>query len=320
MRTIERLASTRTTLAGLMALGLAVIVHGSVRDASAAWVAVPLLALAANLAAAIACNAQFRRDGALLAFHLALLAVLLLAALGRLTYLRGQVELAEGEIFAGQLSAIEAGPLHAGALERVRFVNDGFSIRYAPALKRAETRNAIRVFGNARDAQAQVIGDNEPLRVAGYRFYTSFNKGYSLVFHWFPGDGSPPQRGTVNLPAYPAHEAEQALQWTLPGGPSLWTQLQFDTPPLDASRETWFRKPGRHRVVVRIAGERWELEPRQQVRAGGGTLVYEGLSTWMGYNVFYDWTMPWLIAACVAAIGALGWHFGRRFARTAWDA
>jgi cytochrome c biogenesis protein len=320
MNAIARIASPRATLAGLVILALGAVVHGTLREASAAWVVVPLLALAANLAAAIACNPAFRRDGPLLAFHLALLAVLLLAAIGRLTYLRGQVELAEGEIFAGQLTSVDAGPLHANALGDVRFVNDGFSTRYAAGLKRAETRNRLRVFGGEREAREQVIGDNEPLRLAGYRFYTSFNKGYSLVFQWFPASGVAPQRGTVNLPAYPAHEAEQALEWKLPGGPALWTQLEFDQPPLDAARETWFRKPDAHRVVVRVAEQRWELGPGGQARLAGGTLVYEGLTTWMGYNVFYDWTLPWLLAACVAAAAALGWHLARRFTRVAWDA
>jgi hypothetical protein len=40
----------------------------------------------------------------------------------------------------------------------------------------------------------------------------------------------------------------------------------------------------------------------------------------MGYTVFSDWTMPWLIAACILAVASLGWHFGRRFAATPWDA
>ena len=320
MSIAAHVASPRATVAGLVALGVCVLVHGSMHGASPAWVVAPLVALAANLAAAIACNPAFRRDGPLLAFHLALLAVLLLAAAGRLTYLRGQVELAEGEIFTGQLSAVDAGPWHAGGIERLRFVNDGFSIRYAAGLKRAETRNSVRVLGGEREAAAQVIGDNEPLRLGGYRFYTSFNKGFSLVFQWFPADGAPPQRGTVNLPAYPAREAEQALEWTVPGGGPLWTQLQFDAAPLDAARETWFRTPERHRVVLRAAGSRWELAPGQQVRVAGGTLVYEGLSTWMGYNVFYDWTLPWLAAACVAGVAALAWHLARRFVRVAWDA
>ena len=46
-----------------------------------------------------------------------------------------------------------------------------------------------------------------------------------------------------------------------------------------------------------------------------GILVYEGLTTWMGYKVFYDPTLPWLLAAALVAIAALGAFFWRRFGR-----
>lgn len=317
---LERLASLRLTLAILAALAAGVAVYAAIEAASALWVSVPLLALAANLCAAIATRPAFRRNGPLLAFHLALLAVVALAAAGRLTYLKGQLELTQGEVFGGQLSAERAGPLHSGSLQQVRFVNDGFTIRYAPGLKRAETRNPVRVFEHDGRVRDLVIGDTEPLILEGYRFYTSHNKGFSLVFRWYPRTGAP-ERGTVNLPSYPIHEHRQALEWQLPaGGPTVWTQLHFDKPPLDASTESWFRTPDSHHVVVRLGEARWELRQGQQIRLDAGDLVYEGVTTWMGYQVFYDWTIPWMLAACLTAILALGWHFARQFSRQPWNA
>lgn len=319
--TAARLASLNLTLAGLAALAVGVALYAASATPHAALVIAPLALLTLNLAAAIGTNGLFRRDMPMMVFHCALLAIVVLAAAGRLTHFKGQVELAEGEVFDGQVTVVEAGALHRGALERVRFVNDGFTIRYAPGLKRAETRNTLRVFDESGGVTAKVIGDNEPLQSHGYRFYTSFNKGFSLIFRWFPRTGGGAERGTVNLPAYPANEHRQALEWKLPAnGPRLWTQLQFDKPPLDPEAETTFRKPEAHRVVLRIGTARWELEPGQQVAIDQGVLAYEGLTTWMGYTVFYDWTMPWLIAACLTAIAALAWHFTRKFARTPWDA
>ena len=318
---LARLASLNVTLAGLASLAVGVAVYAASATPHATLVVGPLVILTVNLAAAIGSNGVFRRDLPLMVFHCALLAIVALAAAGRLTHFKGHAELAEGEVFDGQLTVDEKGALHRGALDRVRFVNDGFTIRYAPGLKRAETRNAIRVFDEAGGVRALVIGDNEPLQAHGYRFYTSFNKGFSLIFRWFPRDGGVAERGTVNLPAYPTHEHRQALEWKLPGnGPRVWTELQFDKPPLDPDVETTFRKPESHRVVLRIADRRWELEPGHQVRIDDGMLAYEGLTTWMGYTVFYDWTLPWLIAACITAVAALGWHFARKFARTPWDA
>lgn len=317
---LARLASLRLTLAALVVLALGATAYALQEGGSRAWLAAPLAVLAVNLAAAVLVNRAFRANMPLLVFHLALFALAGLAAAGQLTYLKGRLELSEGELFEGELTGREAGPLHAGALRSVRFVNDGFSIRYAPGLNRAETRNAIRVVDERGRTAAAVIGDNEPLVAAGYRFYTSFNKGFSLVFRWRPAGGAPEQ-GTVNLPAYPAHEHRQSLHWDLPGGgPRVWTQLDFDRSPLDPALESFFRVPEAHRVVLRLGEARWELRPGERVRLDSGELLYEGARTWMGYNVFYDWTMPWLLAAAVIAAASLGWHFARQFARTPWDA
>jgi cytochrome c biogenesis protein len=61
-----------------------------------------------------------------------------------------------------------------------------------------------------------------------------------------------------------------------------------------------------------VPGERYVLPQ--------GTLVYEGLTAWMGYAVFYDWTIPWLLAAAAAAVASLSVHFWRKFAARPWDA
>ena len=318
---MRSIASIKLTLPGLVLLAAGVVYYASAPAPSAAWVVAPLGFLAVNLLAAIGANASFRADPPLLVFHVALLAVLLLAAAGRLTFLKGELELSEGEAFDGRLGSMVAGPWHPGGIEGVRFVNEGFTIRYAPGLKRGETRNVVGLIEADGSMRQYVIGDNEPLLAAGYRFYTTPNKGFSLVFRWIPEHGTV-ERGTVNLPSYPANEERQASQWTLPGTrTAVWTMLQFDAPPLDPEHETTFRKPEKHTVIVRVGdSERHVLERGGSVELANGTLVYEGLGTWMGYQVFYDWTMPWLLAACFTAIASLGLHFWRKSCGAAWDA
>jgi cytochrome c biogenesis protein len=39
----------------------------------------------------------------------------------------------------------------------------------------------------------------------------------------------------------------------------------------------------------------------------------------MGYLVFYDWTIPWMLSACVVAVLSMGWHFWRKFAAKPWN-
>ncbi len=317
---LRRFASLRLTLAVLAVLGAGVIANDPATGGTAWLLVVPLFVGGLNLSAAVLTNPVFRQQTALLMFHLALLALVVLVAAGRLTYLKGQLELAEGEVFNGQLTRSESGPWHRSQLDRAQFVNDGFTIRYEKGVRRAETRNTVRWLDDTGGEQRAVIGDNEPLVRYGYRFYTSFNKGFAPVFMWHPAGGSAPQRGTINLPAYPIHEYRQALEWTLPGTQvTLWTMLQFDEVLLDPEQVSRFRLPGRHTLVVRIGDIRHELAPGARLTLPQGTLVYERLSTWMGYTVFYDWTLPWLFVACLLAVASLAWHFWKKFSAQPWD-
>lgn len=281
----------------------------------------PLGLLALNLLAALASNPVFRRQTPLLIFHVCLLAIVLLVAAGRLTYLKGQLELAEGEAFSGNLTEYEVGPWHPFHLDSLNFVNHGFDIAYAPGLTRQKTRNRVSYADAEGKMQQAEIGDTTPLVLQGYRFYTSPNKGFAPTFYWHPVGGGEAMLGAVHLPSYPVNEYRQAKEWTLPGsGIKIWTQLVFDEVIIDPAKASEFRLPKQHKLVVRIDDARHELQPGQSVELPGGRLVYAGLLTWMGYTVFYDWTLHWLLGASVAAVLALGWHFWRKFAARPWDA
>jgi cytochrome c biogenesis protein len=318
-RALHLLASLRLTLVALLLL-VAAVVYTVVMPGRITWVlALPLGMLAFNLGAAVATHPAFRRHTALLAFHLALIALVLLVGAGRLTYLKGQLELSQGEWFDGELTQAEAGPWHPWRLHQVRFVNDGFRIDYAPGVRRGPTANAVRWIDAQGRQGGGSIGDHHPLVLAGYRFYTTFNKGFAPVFVWHDARGGVPVRGTIHLPAWPLHEYRQALDWTPPGSDlRVWTMLQIDEPLLDAQRAFQFRVPERHRLVVRVGEERRELAPGERWTLPQGTLVYERLTTWMGYAVFYDWTMPWLLAAAGVAVASLALHFWKKYAARSW--
>ena len=141
MLLFHRLASLRLTLVGLLMLGAASVAVYKLDQSATPWLAAPLLLLAGNLMAAVATNAVFRRQMPLLIFHLALIALVLLAAIGRLSYLKGNAEVTEGAAFDG-LKSSESGPLHWGRLDQLNFVNDGFEITYmaGPLLDRNVSR------------------------------------------------------------------------------------------------------------------------------------------------------------------------------------
>ena len=353
-----KLASLKLALVILIALGIGVMVS-YLSEVRTTWaLVVPLALLAVNLSAAVATNPAFWRQKALLVFHLALIAVILLIAIGRLTYLRGTLELTTGVMFDGNLTSTEAGPLHYWRLKDVKFMHDGFEIDYAPGTpnqgfgteykngtdeqassgvtpsssaasaplmsdatgaRRADTRNRVRWLDENQVWHTEVIGDNKPLTLLGYNFFTTSNKGYAPLFTWTSNDTGNPVTGALHLPSYPVNQYKQYLEWTPPGSNlKLWTQLQFDEVIINPYQASQFRIPEQHKIVIRHDDQRYELHPGDSVNFSGGVLTYQKLSTWMGYNVDNDWTISWLLAACSIAMASLMWHFWQKFSARPW--
>jgi cytochrome c biogenesis protein len=319
-RLLVWLGSLKFTLLALLLL-LAVVVRAlTLVEGFTWWLAPPLGVLALNLLAAILVNPLFRRQLPLLLFHLALLALIVLVGVGRMIYLKGWAEVSEGAAFDGQLVKYEAGPWHRWALDQVRFVNERFTINYAPGPRRTTTLNQVRLFDETGGSRVQVIGDDRPLIMQGYRFYTTFNKGYAPVFQWRPDAAASPLTGDVRLPPFPGEALRQHTTWNLPGlAEPVWVQLEFDETILAEERASVFRPPARHHLILRSGERRFEMTPGDQVRLGeAGLLRYQGLRTWMGYNVAYDWTQPWLVAAVLLAVFSLAWHMGRKYRQRSW--
>lgn len=310
-RLLAHFGSLRTALV-LMGLLAAVVLV----DPSYPWLAPVMALMALNLVAALVQHARLRRQLPLLVSHLALLAVVLLAALGRLTSLDGRFELTEGVPFEGRLIDGQIGTWHRDRLHRLAFRHEGFEIDYAAGRRRGPTRNTVTWSDADGRPQSAVIGDHRPLQLQGYRIYTSPNKGFAPVLRWTP-DGPGSTRdvllGAVHLPSFPMHELRQSNEWQLPDGRALWVMLQTDETLIDPSAPAQFTLPRTHRLVVRLGDARFELAPGAEAALAGGRLHYEGLSTWMGYRITGDPTLPWLLAASLLAALALGWHYVLKF-------
>ena len=214
--------SLRSTLALLLLLGGVVLAQPA-----AMWLAVVFAALGINLLAALVVHPLLRRQLPLLVFHLALLALVLLVAAGRLTKLDGRFELLQGVPFDGQLIDHEVGALYRVDLQSWQLRNEGFTIEYAPGRRRGATRNAVAWVDARGTAQRAVIGDHRPLVIGAHRVYTSSNKGFAPLLRWLPTQGEP-VIGAVHLPSYPMNELRQSREWPLPDGRAVWLQLQFD--------------------------------------------------------------------------------------------
>lgn len=316
-RMFEALGSLRFTLVclGLLLAALWFVYDRSGEVAVSAHLALPLGLLSLNLIAALISNKAFRRQLPLMVFHVALLAVIVFAAIGRLTYLRATSEVVTGSEFSS-LDRVEAGPWHRGAKDALRFENLGFRVEYRPGLKRDATVNKVRWWDEAGLPRTAEIGDQVPLVVRGYRFYTTSNKGFSALFRWEP-NGDKPDLGSVNFPSYPANKDRQVSSWNL-GRESIQVRLNIREQLIDPTVAAEFRMPGSHDVTLDFSWRVATLRPGEAISLPAGRLTYIGLSTWMGYDVFYDWTMPWLLAACALAVLALAAHFASKFAAKPW--
>ena len=318
MRLVLALASLKLTPVGLLLLGVAAVAVYKFDHGATPWLAAPLLLLALNLIAAVATNGVFRRQMPLLVFHLALIALVLLAATGRLMYLKGTAEVTEGTGFNG-LKSRDAGPFHAGRIDEVHFVNDGFEINYmsGPVLDRM--LNRLRWHDTEGAERTAEIEQNKPLILHGYRIYPTSNKGFAPLFLWRPASGEE-TLAAVHLPSYPGNATSQAQSWRPAGSKEdIWVMLKVDENLIPSDRPSRFRLPDERKIVVRRQQARWELQPGERVALADGTLEYRELRTWMGYRVFYDWTIPWMLAACAVAVLSMAWHFWRKFASTPWN-
>ena len=321
---LSALGSIRLALVGMLLLAIGAALSYDNPAGTPVWVLVaPLAFLAVNLLAAIATNPRINRRGGLLTFHLGLLAIIVLAGIGRLTHLDAQLEITEGAPFsASDLTHLEQGPLHAGALNQLAFVQGSFTVDYAPGMVRGLTHSqvfvpdgAIAAPGGRQGWQTRVVGDDRPLILEGYRFYTTFNKGFAPVLTWTPDNGAAIS-GTIHMPSYPLFEYKQESSWTPPGEAGGGKEIKFWLRLKTGLREdaAWVLdgKTATGVLVVNTDERRVELEPGQSVQLPGGNLRYDRLTTWMGYKVFYDPTLHWLFAAAMVATLGLGLHFWRK--------
>ncbi len=317
---LRRLASLKFTLVGMLLLaGGAMLSYGNPVDVSAWVLVVPLTLLALNLTAAIVTNPHINRQPGLLVFHVCLLATVLLVGVGRLTHLDAHVEMAQNEAFSKEaLLEAEKGPWHAGDLDKVQFTQGIYTVDYAPNLKRGLTHSQVFLPASDGSVVEQDVGDDRPLILHRYRFYTTHNKGFAPILTWMPTRGEP-ITGRINMPSYPLYDYKQDNFWTPPGTDEkikFWLQLHagltLENPwVLDGRNATGT-------LVVTSGDKRVELEAGDEVSLAHGRLRYESLTTWMGYRVFYDPTLQWLFWVTIAGVLGLTHFFWNKLNLAAW--
>ena len=296
------LASQRLTIAGFILLAGGVLAGQWLVNASAWLIAVPLAVLALNLSAALWKLPRLRQSG-LGVFHFCLLGCMLLLAVGRLTHFDGRLPVVDGQDFdPAAVETVARGPWHADSYRQLTFKQGPFTVNYAPGVRRERTTSLVAT-GEELALRWQAIGDDTPLKLDGYRFYTTHNKGFAPILTW-TRPGQPPITGAVMLPSYPANDWHQAHRWSAPQGP----EWQFWLRPEHAVDETvpWTLDPRKTKsvLIAEAGGRRFELRPGDEAQTEAGTLRYEWLAGWMGYRIFYDPTLlPLLVLSVLGVLG-----------------
>lgn len=301
-RFIAAVGSLRLTLAAtvLLAAGVWRIYPG---DGPVDLLAAAIAILAVNLVCAIAAHPRLRKDRGLFVLHLALLALFALVAMGWLTRFEGRLEVVDGQRFAdAPLEVKKRGWLHPNKLNEIDFVQNYYTVDYAPALQRAETHSRVWV-----DDQERVVGDDRPLIIEGYRLYTTHNKGFSLVLAWTPTGGAT-QQGTVNLPRYPYYDWMQENRFTPPGGPEMTLKLKFAGHARPEEAWQLDSRKAEGELEVHAGQQSWKLGMGDSLEFPQGSLRYVGVRGWMGYQVYYDPTLPWLFWTGILMAAGLAWH------------
>lgn len=303
---LRSLASLKLTLAGIAALLGGVLLAYFSGDQSSVYVIAPLAVLSINLLAAIVFNPRIRQNSGLLMFHICLLMIAVLTVLSQLTSMKGRVEIVQGAAFdARSVVVTEQGAWHPRSrLQQVGFVQGDIAVDYVAGLRRGTTRSQLL----QANKEPVVVGDNRAFISEGYRFYTTSNKGFAAVVNWHANDGQV-MRGAIHFPSFPLYDWKQQNQWQSPAGEALDFQLVVDT-ALDRDRAWTLNNTGQGYVEVTLPDKTVRrLKPGESMALNGGSLEFEALRMWMGYQIFYDAFLAWFFAAALVGVAGLGWHY-----------
>lgn len=315
MPILSAMASLKVTLVGMLLLSVgSMLTYGGDTGVTVWVLIIPMLLLALNLVCAIATNRKINGQPGLLVFHLSLLALVIVVAVGRLAHLDAQIEIVVGQSFDGShLVDLQQGPWHTGDLNEIAFLQGPYSVSYDPGVQRGATASQIGLFDESGVFKKEiVVGDDTPLIFGDYRLYTSFNKGYAVILEWLPNEGGS-YTGSINMPSFPLNDYRQKNEWTPPGSDTtvkFW--LRLDTGYDEEGYWVLSMDNSSGVLVVTVNDLRVELQEGELLQFDDGQLRYKELTMWMGYTIFYDPTLRWLFFISTFGVLGLGWHLWSR--------
>ncbi len=311
-RRLNKIASLRLTVFFMVGLAVGTLLNYRNIFEAQYLVLLPLGLLAINLFAALIVNHRIRRSTPLYLFHITLFVLLCLILVDDQFSLQARVELSESQDFnPAQVVTMKAGKWYTNSLETISFKQGDISVSYGPGRVRGYTRSHIAVI-SGKSISDQYIGDDTPLKVNGYKFYTTHNKGFSAVLGWQP-DGGARLNGTVHFPSYPGFEWKQDNYWELPMAEPLALRLILSDSPPENTGWVLSREFSDMQLSIDQSGSQYLLSPGQSIELDSGVLTFARIHMWMGYRITYNPVLPWLFIVSMLGTLFLGWYFWVKF-------
>jgi len=273
-----------------------------------------LSVLFVNLTLAILVREKIHHNLPLLIFHIALLLIILSVSVSRLTYFKGWAIVSEGEILQQPTGIINEGPWHKNRLTDSTIRQLEFEAYFDENGRRLDTESWMQLSGYEDPI---LVSNKETANVGGYQITISNNLGYSVDLSWIPERGDLVS-GLLQLPSQISQPETQAVRLDLPGvSETIWIGLE-----VDSNRKSFFYPsfsvPKEYHFIVDINGEEYQLKPGNSINIVGGTLSINTLVPWIGYEMYYDPAIYFLLIASIVAVLSLGYFLNQRLAENHW--
>lgn len=270
--------------------------------------------LAVNLMLAILVREKIRHNLPLLVFHIALLLIMLSVVVSRLTYFKGWAIMSENETLRQPTGIINQGPWHRSKLNSMPVLQQSFLAYFDEEGRRLDTESWLQPF----DAkEAILITNKETADVAGYQFTISNNLGFSVDLTWISGQGDI-IRGLLQMPSQISQPETQGRKLILPDiTDDIWLGLE-----IESARKSFFYPyfsiPDHFYFTVVVGSESQQLKLGESIDLFGGTLILNNIIPWIGYEMYYDPAIYFLLIASIIAVIALGYFLSQRLGDSHW--
>ena len=302
------------TLIGLITFlaGILPVVTGYVSATNG--LALGYVLLVVNLVFAILVREKIKSSPFLLLFHIALLLMLLAIGFSRLTYFKGWVEISPNMPITEPTGVISKGPWHPNAFKNTRVTLAGFSARYA-ADGRYQATDSLLLVG-AKEKRV-FVSDAKTANILGYQFTRSFNIGFALSFVWMANDGTLVQ-GLSHFPSMTAYPETQGLELDLPLlQKPLWVGLDVQSDRLSYFSPE-FRVPKAYRFELMASNGRHDVRVGETVDLPEGAIKIMALVPWVGYELYYDPSIYFLLFSALIGVFALAVFLWQRQTTSSW--